>query len=159
MSIRLAVSTILATGLLGAVASAQGAAPATAPAGAPAAAPVAATPVAAAPSPDALAVYFDSGSAAIRKQDLAVLDKASRVYTEGKPTVMILTATTDGVGSPLRNLRLSQQRALVVLNQLVARGIPAERFQLLAKGVTEPSIPDPVGVAAPQDRRVDIAWR
>ena len=127
----------LASGLLGSVASAQ-------------------TP---APAPASLAVFFDSGSAAIRPQDVAVLDRASRVYTDGKPTVMILTATTDGVGSPLRNLRLSQQRAIAVVNQLVARGIPAERFQILAKGVTDPSVPSPAGTPEPQDRRVDIAWR
>lgn len=110
-------------------------------------------------TPDSLAVYFDTGSAAIRPQDVAVLDQASRIYTDGKPTVMILTATTDAVGSPIRNLRLSQQRALAVVNQLVARGIPAERFQILAKGLTDPTVPDPPGTPEPRDRRVDIGWR
>lgn len=130
---------VLASGLSGSVASAQ-------------------TPAAGA-APASLAIFFETGSAAIRPQDVAVLDRASRVYTDGKPTVMILTATTDGVGSPLSNLRLSQQRAIAVVNQLVARGIPADRFQILAKGVTEPSVPDPAGTPEPQDRRVDIAWR
>lgn len=135
---RLAVA-VLAFGSLGGVAAAQTPAPVAAP--------------------DSLAVFFDTGSATIRPQDIAVLDRASRIYTDGKPTVMVLTATTDAVGSPIRNLRLSQQRAIAVVNQLVARGIPAERFQILAKGVSDPSVPDPAGTPEPRDRRVDIAWR
>ena len=150
MVIRLATLAILATGLSAGAATAQTAAPN----------PAAASPPAVeAAKPDSLEVFFDTGSTAIRQQDLAVLDRASRIYTDGKPIVMILTASTDGVGSPLNNLRLSQARALSVLKQLVARGIPAERFQILAKGGTEPVIPTAPGAAEPRARRVEIAWR
>ena len=38
-------------------------------------------------------VDFDMGSSAIRNEDKAVLDHASRAYNEGKPIVMILTGT------------------------------------------------------------------
>ncbi len=148
-AVRLATVTLL-SGLLGGVASAQTPPPS---------AGKTVNTTASAAAPDSLALFFETGSVAIRPQDVAVLDRASRIYTDGKPTVMILTATTDGVGTPIRNLRLSQQRALAVVNQLVARGIPAERFQILAKGVTDPSVPDPAGTPEPKDRRVDIAWR
>ncbi len=151
--------------LLGSVAHAQ-TPPAMAPAAmAPAAIPMAPPAMAMtdksdqAVNPDALAVFFDLGSATIRPQDVAVLDKASRMYTDGKPSVMILTGSTDGLGHALPNMRLSQQRALAVLTQLVARGIPPECFQLLAKGVSEPAAPDASGLAEPRDRRVGIAWR
>jgi len=111
----------------------------------------------AAPAP--LVVRFDIGSSAIRSQDSAVLDQASRAYNEGKPFVMILTGTADRVGAPGRNLTLSQHRATAVLRALIDRGIPAERFQILAKGETELAVPTEKGIAEPENRRVEITWR
>ncbi len=120
----------------------------------------AATPGAApAKAPDALDLYFDSGSSRIRPQDIKLLDKASRLYTEGKPVVMIVAGSTDLLGSPSANLRLSQTRADNVVRGLVARGIPVERFQVLAKGVTDPPVATATDASEPRDRRVEITWR
>jgi outer membrane protein OmpA-like peptidoglycan-associated protein len=115
----------------------------------------AATPAAPAP----LVVYFDVGSATIRNADKAVLDHASRAFNEGKPIVMILTGTADRTGDAAVNLELSQERAAAVLKGLIARGIPADRFQVLAKGETELPVPTNAGVAELQNRRVEITWR
>jgi outer membrane protein OmpA-like peptidoglycan-associated protein len=52
----------------------------------------------AAPAP--LVVFFDVGSTTLRNEDKAVLDHASRAYSEGKPIVMILTGTADRTGRP-----------------------------------------------------------
>jgi len=114
-------------------------------------------PAPAAPAP--LVVYFDSGSTTIRKEDKAVLDHASRAYSEGKPIVMILTGTADRTGNAQVNLEISQRRAAAVLQGLLARGIPADRFQVLAKGETELPVPTNEGVAELQNRRVEITWR
>ena len=112
---------------------------------------------AAAPAP--LVVYFDLGSTAIRNEDKAVLDHASRAFNEGKPIVMILTGTADRTGDAAVNLEISQLRAAAVLKGLIARGIPADRFQVLAKGETELPVPTNPGVAEAQNRRVEISWR
>lgn len=118
--------------------------------------PPPATPAATAPEP--LKLYFASGSAAVRSQDTAVLDQAARLFRAGNPIVMVVSGAADTVGRPDANLRLSQQRAETVLQGLVARGIPVERFQILAKGETEAS-----GAGRPtadeQSRRVEISWR
>jgi outer membrane protein OmpA-like peptidoglycan-associated protein len=114
-------------------------------------------PAPAAPAP--LVVYFDLGSSALRNQDKAVLDHASRAYNEGKPIVMILTGTADRTGKAEENLVLSERRAAAVLKGLLARGIPADRFQVLAKGETELPVPTNPGVAELQNRRVEITWR
>ncbi len=111
----------------------------------------------AAPAP--LVVLFDVGSTTIRNEDKAVLDHASRAYSEGKPIVMILTGTADRTGSAEINLEISQRRAEAVLKGLLARGIPADRFQVLAKGETELPVPTNAGVAELQNRRVEITWR
>jgi outer membrane protein OmpA-like peptidoglycan-associated protein len=116
-----------------------------------------AQPAPAAPAP--LVVFFDVGSTTIRKEDRAVLDHAARAYSEGKPIVMILTGTADRTGSAEVNLELSQLRAQAVLKGLLARGIPADRFQVLAKGETELPVATNPGVAELQNRRVEITWR
>ncbi len=108
-------------------------------------------------APDAIDVYFSPGSAAIRAEDLAQLDHAARLYRDGKPILMTVAAGTDSSGSAQTNIRLSQQRANAVYRALVARGIPAERFQILAKGATDPANP-----GNPQDshnRRAEITWK
>ena len=114
-------------------------------------------PSAAAPAP--LVVLFEAGSSTLRAHEKAVLDRASRAYNEGKPIVMILTGTSDRVGDARMNLTLSQRRATAVLSALLDRGIPAERFQVLAKGETELPVPTKPGTAEARNRSVEITWR
>ena len=135
-------------------ASAQTTAP-TPPASTAPAAPAAAKPAA----PDSLVLYFTSGSSAIRPQDRPLLDQASRLYRDGHPVTMIVTGGADSVGSPDGNLHLSEMRAQNVLQELVQRGIPAARFQLLAKGVTDQPVTAPEGTPEQGNRRVEIRWR
>jgi outer membrane protein OmpA-like peptidoglycan-associated protein len=145
-SILLVAAMLPSTGLF-----AQSSEPPAAPA------PAASSPQPAAPAP--LVVRFDLGSSTLRAQDNEVLSTASRAYNEGKPFVMILTGTADRVGSPRYNLTLSQRRATAVLKALIDRGIPAERFQILAKGETELPVPTEKGIAEAENRRVEITWR
>ena len=106
-----------------------------------------------------LSVFFDPGSASLSSDALTVLDTAARTYRDGKPIVMVVSGGTDSTGPAGMNLRLSQMRAQAVLNGLVARGIPIERFQLLAKGETEPAVNAPTGTPEAKNRKVDISWR
>ena len=110
-------------------------------------------------APQSIVLYFDMGSAVIRPSDVALLDQAARLYRDGNPIVMVLTGATDSVGLPEANLRISQLRTASVLRGLVARGLPAERFQLHAKAESEPAVPTAPGVAEPRNRRVEIRWR
>jgi outer membrane protein OmpA-like peptidoglycan-associated protein len=116
-------------------------------------------PPAPAKAADSLSIYFDPGSAAVTPQGQTTLDQAARTYRDGKPIVMVVSGGTDSTGSAAVNLRLSQQRADNVLQGLVARGIPVERFQILAKGETEPAVPAPEGTPEARNRRVEITWR
>ena len=145
-------------------AEAQNAAATNPPPGAASPAPSAATPAPSATSPapstpSSLVLHFDPGSAAVRPQDVALLDQASRLYRAGNPIVMIVTGSADTTGSPAANLRLSEQRANNVLQGLVSRGIPVERFQVIAKGQTDPAAPTPPATADERNRRVEITWR
>jgi len=106
-----------------------------------------------------LVLLFDTGSAALDAHNEAILDKASRLYREGRPIIMIVSGSTDSVGAPAQNLLLSQQRANSVARGLIARGIPAERTQILAKGETNPAVQAPRGTPEAQNRRAEITWR
>jgi outer membrane protein OmpA-like peptidoglycan-associated protein len=110
-------------------------------------------------APSSLVLHFDSGSASVRPQDVALLDQASRLYRAGNPIVMIVTGSADTTGSPAANLRLSEQRANNVLQGLVSRGIPVERFQVTAKGQTDLVVPTPADKSEERNRRVEITWR
>jgi len=109
-------------------------------------------------TPSSLVLYFDPGSAAVRRQDVSLLDQASRLYRAGKPIVMIVTGSADTVGSAAANLQLSERRADNVLQGLVSRGIPVERFQVIAKGQTDPVVPTPPETSEERNRRVEITW-
>jgi OmpA-OmpF porin, OOP family len=73
--------------------------------------------------------------------------------------VMIVSGSTDSTGLPAVNLRLSRRRANNVLQGLLSRGIPVERFQVTAKGETDLLVPTPPGVSEERNRRVEITWR
>jgi outer membrane protein OmpA-like peptidoglycan-associated protein len=72
---------------------------------------------------------------------------------------MIVTGCADRVGAPALNLSLSQRRATAVLKALLDHGLPADRFQVLAKGETELAVPTEEGIAEGENRRVEITWR
>ncbi len=106
-------------------------------------------------APDKLVILFNEGSSTITSSGDATLDQASHLYRVGNPIVMIVTGSTDGVGNPEQNLSLSAHRARVVLDGLVARGIPVAKLQFLAAGATEAA----GGAAQPTDRSATITWR
>lgn len=161
--------TVLSLAAATGIARAQGAAAPTQPAAPPAAAsatppptPASATtpaPSEATKAPDKLVLLFGSGSDALAAASEAKLDEAGRLYRVGKPIVMVVTGSSDTTGAPGPNLLLSQRRADAVARGLEERGIPAERTQILAKGVTGLPVSTGPGVAEPQNRRVEITWR
>ena len=110
-------------------------------------------------SPDTLILYFDLNSTTIRRQDQALLDQAARLYRDGNPVLMTLTGQADNVGPATGNLQIACRRALAVLYELVARGIPAQRFELVARGTAEEPVAQKMGDPEPLNRRVEIRWR
>ena len=138
----------------------QSSAEATAPPAVAAAQPSpAATPAKppAAPGQDSLVVLFPVASASLSDTADGTIDHAARLFREGNPVVMTVTGFADPRGGELPNLILSAQRAATVKAALVAHGIPAQRLEMVAYGVTEPAVHD--NPAAAENRRVVITWR
>ena len=108
---------------------------------------------------DSLKVYFDTGSASVAADQQATLDQAARLFRDGSPIVMIVAAGADTVGAADANLELSIERAQAVVDGLVARGIPADRLQLLGRGISELAVETGEGVDRRENRVAEITWR
>lgn len=116
-------------------------------------------PAAAQTAEAGLTLYFRTGSAAVGQDGVGTLDQAARLFRDGNPIVMIVSGVADTVGPPGRNLDLSLRRAQAVADGLVARGIPADRLQVVGRGNSE-LVVETADEAANQDNRVVIiSWR
>ena len=123
------------------------------------AAPSQAAPSPAAQAPTSLSVYFAPGSYMLPTKQQETLDEASRIFNDGKPIVMIITGMADATGSPGPNLLLSQKRADMVFQGLIARGLPPNRFQILATGASASVTGHEPAGADQAFRKVEITWR
>lgn len=72
---------------------------------------------------------------------------------------LVVIGHTDTVGTPAYNDNLSRQRAEVVRQLLVARGIAAERIVVVGRGERELVVITADNVAEPRNRRVEIQVR
>jgi len=79
---------------------------------------------------------------------------AARPYPE-----ILVIGHTDAVGNAQFNEQLSQQRARRVRDDLVQRGISADRIEVSGRGKREPLVPTSEGVSEPKNRRVEISVR
>jgi len=146
---------LAAAGFLVACSAAQAQTASSTPTSAPASSPATAKPQ----GPTGLAVFFAPGSYRLTESSQATLDEASRIFNDGKPIVMIVTGMSDATGSPGPNLLLSQKRADAVFAGLIARGLPASRFQILAKGATDAARGSEAPGPDQSLRKVEITWR
>jgi len=101
------------------------------------------------------AIFFESGSARISAQGLAVLDNYAAYYNAPARCHVIIGGHADRVGSAAANLKLSRRRVLAVVAYLRSRGVGAP-FTLHFFGDTRPLVEAPNGVAEAQNRRVEL---
>jgi outer membrane protein OmpA-like peptidoglycan-associated protein len=111
------------------------------------------------PAPEAVLIYFSEGSASLDPSAQPLIDYTARLFREGNPFVMTVAGHADSVGQDFSNLVLSARRARSIKEALVARGIPADRLQIQALGVSDPAVQGSDESADAQNRRVRITWK
>ncbi len=92
---------------------------------------------------------FDDAAAQVVRQVIADVAKSN-------PEQILIHGHTDSSGSPNYNMSLSEQRALNVLEALIAGGIPKEILSYFGFGETDPAIHKGANAREPKNRRVEI---
>ncbi len=101
-------------------------------------------------------IRFVSRSDVILRESYALLDSIARSLRQQSTVVVRIEGHTDGRGDSDRNLRLSQMRALAVMNYLLERGVEAERLSYSGYGATRPVASNSTNDGRAKNRRVEF---
>lgn len=102
-------------------------------------------------------VLFDFGKATLNEGDSGpYLDRIATLLTTKTDKRISVEGHTDNIGSAGVNQRLSEQRADVVANALVTRGVPTARVTRHGFSFTQPAAPNDVEAGRRLNRRTEI---
>ncbi|MDX1942457.1 MAG: OmpA family protein [Saprospiraceae bacterium] len=101
-------------------------------------------------------VYFDFGKFDIRDDANTVLQNIVQALPGNAMLKINITAHTDAIGEPERNLKLSEQRATSVRDALIARGLPDSIFQTQVFGENRPIATNDTDAGRQSNRRATI---
>lgn len=101
-------------------------------------------------------VFFDQSSYHLRPESYEQLDKLLRTL-QSTPTLRIeIAGHTDNVGDRRLNQSLSEQRAKIITNYLITKGIPDTRLRYNGYGSSHPAAPNDVEENKRKNRRVEF---
>src|SRR5262245_24370962 len=101
-------------------------------------------------------VLFATGKADVAAGGLRSLDKLAEFLKKNPNRNLLIEGHTDNTGAEDFNVKLSQQRANAVRDQLVARGIAAERITTKGYGPKYPAVDNDSAAGRQQNRRVEV---
>ena len=101
-------------------------------------------------------VFFDWDRFTLTRPARDLIAAAAKAIVEGRPARIEVNGHADLTGPAAYNQKLSQRRARVVADELIADGVPAREIQIRAFGDRAPLVPTGHGVREPQNRRVEI---
>ncbi|MFC5408107.1 OmpA family protein [Larkinella bovis] len=101
-------------------------------------------------------VYFDQSSYILRKESYPQLDRLLNTLRSYPRLVIEIAGHTDNVGDRRLNQSLSENRARVITNYLVQRGIAENRLQFQGYGDTRPAAPNDNEANKKKNRRVEF---
>jgi outer membrane protein OmpA-like peptidoglycan-associated protein len=105
-------------------------------------------------------ILFDYGKATIRHESDSILIRAARVMNEQIPNSQFnVDGYTDSKGSVAVNKRLSGQRAMAVVNALVAAGVDKSRLKVRGFGKENPICDNKTDAGRQCNRRVELSIR
>lgn len=101
-------------------------------------------------------ISFDVGRADVKPNFRPVLDKFASTLTENPNTRITIVGHTDNTGTDAINDPLSTNRAARTRDYLAARGVAAERFNIMGRGSHEPLVANNSEANRARNRRVEI---
>jgi OmpA-OmpF porin, OOP family len=116
--------------------------------------------LAAQPLPPAqFTLYFVEGKDEFTDESKKIVDSVfAEIAKRPIPDVLVI-GHTDTVGNDVANDALSRQRAEVVRNAFVARGLAADKVVVVGRGKRELAVATGDGVSEARNRRVEILVR
>ncbi|MBI9082115.1 MAG: OmpA family protein [Desulfobacterales bacterium] len=99
---------------------------------------------------------FDTNSARINRQHYPLLDDVVAVLEENASLRIEIQGHSDNVGSAAVNARLTQNRALAVMDYLVSKGVSRNRLDANGFGSTRPVASNDTAEGRAENRRVEL---
>ncbi len=101
-------------------------------------------------------VTFDVGSASLKPEFRATLDKVAQSLKDYPNSLVDVYGHTDSTGSDAFNQTLSENRSRTVMNYLITQGVPAARLRSQGFGETMPVASNDTPEGRAKNRRVEI---
>jgi outer membrane protein OmpA-like peptidoglycan-associated protein len=101
-------------------------------------------------------IQFETGKDILLKSSLPILNDIVKVMNENPEYNLSIAGHTDNQGNPLKNLDLSERRALAVKLYLIKNGIDANRLTSAGYGDTKPVTDNKTAAGRKQNRRVEF---
>ncbi|MCP4640060.1 MAG: OmpA family protein [bacterium] len=101
-------------------------------------------------------VLFSVGSSSLSEQGAAKIGEVAAVLGEYPDSDCIVQGYTSSEGGDQANMELSERRATVVKNQLIASGIAANRLTAMGMGSSNPVSDNTTNEGRMRNRRVEI---
>ncbi|MBR1808659.1 MAG: OmpA family protein [Paludibacteraceae bacterium] len=101
-------------------------------------------------------LFFATNKTQILPESEEALEELAQFLTDNPTVEILITGHTDAVGSDAANQRLSEGRAKAVCDDLIMRGVSAERIASEGKGESEPIATNDTEEGRALNRRVEF---
>lgn len=101
-------------------------------------------------------VFFGTNETALKSASIVELDKVVSLLKENPEVKILITGHTDNVGKPEDNLKLSEGRALSVVNYLISKGISKDRLAHKGFGASKPIASNDTEEGRAKNRRTEL---
>ena len=103
-------------------------------------------------------IFFDSGSAVLRKESDIELKKLKELLQKNATLKVEISGHTDDIGNDLTNKELSKKRAMAVVDFLKNEGIAADRIIPIGYGETQPKVKNDSEANRQLNRRIEVKF-
>ena len=104
----------------------------------------------------ATGVRFDSGKASLKPESMGIINEMIEVMNDHPELKFSIEGHTDSDGDDASNLKLSEDRAITVMNTMVKSGIPADKLTTKGFGETMPIETNSTAEGKANNRRVEF---
>ncbi len=108
------------------------------------------------PTPLTQTVLFDTGSAALKSEQVTALTEFTNQLQCKDGYNLVIEGHTDSVGAEGYNVALSEKRSMAVRDVLTSSGVAADKIAVAGFGETVPVAPNDEKGGRSQNRRVNV---